>query len=141
VETIEMERWQNGKMERTAAKKIYCLILKLQKPKFLASRLKRPVMTSSLKKLLTDCFKTSSGRPEDWTVSGQCHLYQRHTYALLRIRRDINAASICSCELLWRSNECALLPFFNTEPKFCSHELLCRSIEFIFLQYANLESW
>jgi len=33
-------------------------------------------MTSPLKKLLTDCFKTFSGQPEDWTVSGPCHLYQ-----------------------------------------------------------------
>jgi len=24
--------------------------------------------------LLAHCFKTSSGRPEDWTVSGPCHL-------------------------------------------------------------------
>jgi len=37
-------------MERTAAKKIHCLILKLwNKQKFSASRLQRPVMTSSLK--------------------------------------------------------------------------------------------
>jgi len=27
------------------------------------------------KKLLADCFKTFSGLPEDWTVSGPCHLY------------------------------------------------------------------
>jgi len=27
-------------------------------------------MTSSLKKLLTNCFKTFSRLPEDWTVSG-----------------------------------------------------------------------
>ena len=32
-------------------------------------------MTSLLKKFVADCFKTSSGRPEDWTVSGPCHLY------------------------------------------------------------------
>ena len=33
-------------------------------------------MTSSLKKLPADCFKTFSGRPEDWIVSGPCHLYR-----------------------------------------------------------------
>jgi len=26
------------------------------------------------KKLLANCFKTFSGRPEDWTISGPCHL-------------------------------------------------------------------
>jgi len=66
---------------------------------------------------------------------------QPHIHALLRIRRYINAASFCSCNLPWRSDECALLHFFNTQPKFCSHVLLCRSIEFIFLRYPNLESW
>jgi len=34
-------------------------------------------MTSSLKKLLADCFKTPSGPPEDWTAS---HLYFRHHF-------------------------------------------------------------
>jgi len=29
------------------------------------------------KKLLADCFKTFSGLPEDWTVSGPCHLYSK----------------------------------------------------------------
>jgi len=43
---------------------------------------KRPGMTLSLKQLLADCFKTSSGRPEDWTVSGPCHL-QCTTFSLL----------------------------------------------------------
>jgi len=33
-----------------------------------------------------------------------------------RIRRDISAASFCSCQLLWRSHECFLLPCFNTQP-------------------------
>jgi len=32
-------------------------------------------MMSLLKKLLADCFKTFNGQPEDWTVSGLCHLY------------------------------------------------------------------
>ena len=32
------------------------------------------------KKLLVDCFKTSSGWPEDWTVSGPCHLYPQHIF-------------------------------------------------------------
>ena len=48
-----------------------------KKQKFLSSRLQRPGMRSSLKKLLADCFKTPSGRPEDWTVSGSCHLLLR----------------------------------------------------------------
>jgi len=40
VEASETERWQNGKMERTAAKNILCEIMKLcKKQKFLASRL------------------------------------------------------------------------------------------------------
>jgi len=43
VETSETERWYNGKMERTAAKKVRCWILKLcKKQKFPASRLQRP---------------------------------------------------------------------------------------------------
>jgi len=33
-------------------------------------------MTSRLKKLLADCFKTFSERPDDWTVSIPCHLYR-----------------------------------------------------------------
>jgi len=52
-----------------------------------------------------------------------------------------SAASFCSCKLLWRSNECVLLPFFNTQPKCGSYDLLCRSIEFIFIRYPNLERW
>ena len=35
-----------------------------KKQKFLASRLQRPGMTSSLKKLLTDCFKTLADGPK-----------------------------------------------------------------------------
>jgi len=46
----------------------------LQNTKSSTSRLQRPGMTSPLKKLSTDCFKTFSGRPEGWTVSGPCHL-------------------------------------------------------------------
>jgi len=64
-----------------------------------------------------------------------------HLRSTARIRWDISAASFCSCKLLWRSDECVLLPFFNTQPKVCSYELLCRSIEFIFLRYPNLERW
>jgi len=65
VETSETEHWQNGKMETTAAKNIHCKIKKLRKKqKFLASRLQRTGMTSSLKKLLTDCFKTLADSPK-----------------------------------------------------------------------------
>jgi len=45
-----------------------------KKRNFSASRLQRLGMTSPLKQLLADCFKTFSGRLEDWTVSGLCHL-------------------------------------------------------------------
>jgi len=62
-----------------------------------------------------------------------------HLCSTARIWRDINPASFCSCKLLWRSDECVLLPFFNTQRKFCSYELLCRSIESNFLPYPNLE--
>jgi len=31
------------------------------------------------------------------------------------IRQDISVASFCSCKLLWRINECVLLPCFNTQ--------------------------
>jgi len=34
----------------------------------------RPWMTSPLRKLLADRFKTFTGQPEDWTASGPCHL-------------------------------------------------------------------
>jgi len=33
-----------------------------------------------------------------------------------RIRQDISAASFRSCELLWRSDECVLLPTFHAQP-------------------------
>jgi len=59
---------------------------------------------------------------------------QPHTCARLLV-------SFCGCKLLWRGDECVLLPFFNTQPNFCSYELLCRRIEFICLQYPNLERW
>jgi len=35
-------------------------------------------------KLLADCFKAFSGRPEDWTVSGPCHLYRELKRAMRR---------------------------------------------------------
>jgi len=34
--------------------------------------------TLPLKKFLVGCFKTFSGRPEDWTISSSCHLYDKH---------------------------------------------------------------
>ena len=36
--------------------------------------------------------------------------------SISRIRKDLSAASFCSCKLLWRSDECVLLPCFNAEP-------------------------
>ena len=58
-----------------------------------------------------------------------------------RIRQDISTASFCSCKLLWRSDECVLLPVLTRSPIFCSYELLCRGVEFIFVRYHNLERW
>jgi len=75
METSEMELWHNGKMKRTAAKKFVVRFKLCKKQKASVIRLQRPGMTSLLKKLLADCFKTFSGRPEVWTVSGPCHLY------------------------------------------------------------------
>jgi len=78
METNETEYEQNDERERTAADNFIARFWKLAKNKnfaSLASRPQRPGMTSPLKKLLADCFKTFSGRSEDWTVSGPCHLY------------------------------------------------------------------
>ena len=33
-----------------------------------------------------------------------------------RIRQDISATSFSSCKLLWRIDECVLLPCFNVQP-------------------------
>ena len=52
----------------------------LQKTKFLASRLQRPVAARNdviAKKIACGLFQNRSGRPEDWTVSGPCHLYPK----------------------------------------------------------------
>jgi len=81
METSETEYEQNGEREKTAANNFIVRFWNFAKNKnfaLLASRLQRPGMTTPLKKLLADCFKTFSGRPEDWTVSGPCHLY--HAY-------------------------------------------------------------
>ena len=48
-----------------------------KKQKFLASRLQRPVAARSdiiTKKIASGLFQNRSGWPEDWTVSGPCHL-------------------------------------------------------------------
>jgi len=78
VETSETERWQNGKMERTAAKNIRCQIMKLcKKQKLLASRLQRPVAARNdviTKKIASGLFQNLSGRPKGWIVSGPYHL-------------------------------------------------------------------
>ena len=36
--------------------------------------------------------------------------------SIARIRQDLSTASFCSCKLLWRSDECVLLPCFNAQP-------------------------
>ena len=78
METSEMQYEPNGERERTAANSFIVRFWKFTKNKnfaLLASRPQRPGMTSPLKKLLADCYKTFSGRPEDWTASGPCHLF------------------------------------------------------------------
>jgi len=37
-------------------------------------------------------------------------------WSTARIRQDISAASFCCCKLLWRIDECILLPCFNVQP-------------------------
>jgi len=64
----------------------------LQKQKFSpdwrADRSSRNDVT--VKKLLADCFKTISGLPEDWTVSGPCHLYTTGTaFTLSQTRQEL----------------------------------------------------
>jgi len=49
-----------------------------KKQKFLESRLQRPVAARNdviAKRIAGGLFQNLSGRPEDWTVSGPCHLY------------------------------------------------------------------
>jgi len=46
----------------------------LQKTKIFSEQTEAARNDVMAKKLLADCFETSSGRPEDWTVSGPCHL-------------------------------------------------------------------
>jgi len=50
-----------------------------KKQKFLASRLQRPVAARNdviAKNIDGGLFQNLSGWPEDWTVSGPCHLYR-----------------------------------------------------------------
>ena len=54
-------------------------------------------MTSSLKKIASGLFQNRSGRPEDWTVSGPCHLY------LVRTSRAWRSAHI------WKKQICLKL--------------------------------
>ena len=73
METSETEYVQNGKREITAGNPFIVTLWKFAKNKsfaLLPSKPQRPGMTSPLKNLLADCFKTFSGLPEDWTVSG-----------------------------------------------------------------------
>jgi len=50
--------------------------------------------------------------------TGVCVSQSNRTLSMstARIRQDISAASFCSCKLLWRSDECVLLPCFNVQP-------------------------
>jgi len=63
-----MERWQNSKMERTAAKIFVVRLWNLQKTKIFGEQTAAARNNVIPKKIV-------SGRPEDWTVSGPCHLY------------------------------------------------------------------
>jgi len=60
-----------------------------------------------------------------------------------RIRQDISAASFCSRKLLWRVDECVLLPCFNTQPDIFAVMNCCVVELSIFfsdiLTYPNLE--
>jgi len=51
-----------------------------KKQKLLASRLQRSAAARNdviSKKIASGLFENLSGRPEDWTVSGPCHLYSK----------------------------------------------------------------
>jgi len=88
METSETEYEQNGERE-TAANNFIVRFWNFAKNKnfdSLASWPQRPGMTSPLKKLLADGCKTFSGRPEDWTVSGPCHLYRILYFRNFQIR-------------------------------------------------------
>jgi len=77
MELSETEYEQNSEKERTSANNFTVRFWNFAKNKnfaLLASRPQRPGMTSPLKRLLADCFKIFGGQPEDWTVSGLCHL-------------------------------------------------------------------
>ena len=51
--------------------------------------------------------------------TGVCAIYspaELFVYSTARIRQDISTASFCSCNMLWRIDECVLLPYFNKQP-------------------------
>jgi len=52
----------------------------------------------------------------DLTNQSVCKPIQPHTYARVLAFAKISAAWFCSCKLLWRSDECVLLPCFNMQP-------------------------
>ena len=62
-----------------------------KKQKFLARRLQRPVAAQNdviAKKIASGLFQNLSGRPEDWTVSGLCHLYWSFSKNLFFIHKS-----------------------------------------------------
>jgi len=78
METSKTEYEQNGERERTAANNFvvrFWNFCKKQKFRLVGEQTVAARNDVTAKKLLADCFKTFSGRPEDWTVSGPCHLY------------------------------------------------------------------
>jgi len=56
-----------------------------------------------------------------------------------RIRQDISAASFCSCKLLWRIDECVLLPCFNAQPDIFAVVNCCIVALGVF--YSNSLTW
>jgi len=74
METSETKYEQNGEREKTTATNFIVRFWNFAKNKNFASLVSRPQrtgMTSPLRKLLANCFKTFSGLPEDWTVTAR----------------------------------------------------------------------
>jgi len=95
-------------------------------PKFFRSLSESPTQTIDS----SPCCKTGhSSAPPKWKCLAP------------PLRRDIGAAWLGSCKLLWRSEECVLLPCFNVQPDIFAVMNGCRSVEFIFLRYPNVERW
>jgi len=92
-------------------------------------------MTSLLKKLLADCFKTFSGQPEDWTVGGPCHLYywpfsERKDSGLRLCKFGDTCSLKCSIAQLDSQDRKFVQILIITETK-NSDFFVCKRIEFV----------